>query len=345
MSEEHGHNRRQVLKTAGAALAGLAGTSGVAAATSPKRVQMTFGTTKSPVTLREQRDLRQRAARAYRAERGGQPKLAARGRDVDDTPIVGYAVFFDAAGAPRQVSVETNDPAAVAEKHRELTDKVNTLSSQTIGTTDVTTQSSSWEFELGWYGYGEAGANAGEIDHDMELYHLTEDGDSTGENFAVRQIMTTTPLDYSNYIGKLTEDWGPAKTSPGVNSTAFVDVGPENDKSGGGTKTAEFSALNVAKSFSWTQDGSNVVTSNTTSSEDSQDLYATYDQDYGTTGNDLENEMGGASVVNTNQPSDDQYYDLVRGKARETFLLYGGTYNDQQDAIDEKVMDVNFNYL
>ncbi|WP_435365651.1 hypothetical protein [Haloarchaeobius sp. DYHT-AS-18] len=286
---------------------------------------------------------------AYVSAHGGAPKQAAFARSSGDTPVVGYAVGFDDGGVPHYYSVTTGDPARVDERHETLDHRVQLLREELAGSSvasesfSVSPQSQSWEFEMAIYAGGGASSDAGSISHNVELKRLTNDGTSDGETFAAIQTMTAQPEAYSNLSGDTWHDWSPAENSPGTESQALIDYGPEASKSGDGTKSATLSARGTPLSWSWEHDG-DVTTESDTSANEADMMHGDFHQSYGGGTGDLEEEMGCGTAIETNQPSSG-YYDLATLSAEETFFYANGYVYDQRVISDEQTLSVDYEYL
>ncbi|WP_135826956.1 hypothetical protein [Halorussus ruber] len=316
----------------------------------PSRVQTAFGSVASPVGEELQDRLWERAVEAYRRENGEYPKRAARFHSADDKPLVGFAVGFDDRGVPHYFSAKTPDPSKVDQRVADLKRRVEEFRTQ-IGSTgvfsetqSVTTQSKSWEFEVGFYGSAGTDTDAGTIHHDIEVHRLTNDGTSDGETFAPIQIMETVPDVYSNLSGDTFHDWSPAQSSPGVESSSLTDYAPVNPISGDGTKSARLSARDTPLSWSWTHNG-DVTTDSATDANDADQLHGDFKQDYGSGTGDNTEELGCGTAVETNQPSSG-YYDIVELTAEETFFYTnGGSVYDEVTVTDKETMSIDYEYL
>lgn len=351
MSNDYGQTRRTVLRTAGATIAGIGGATAVAGASNEElsRVHMVLGTVNSPISRDVQERVRERAISAYRREKGEDPKRAGRVHNTDNNPVVGYAVGFDDNGTPHYMSVKTPDPADVGARHSELKQRVRNLKSRMNSpgtmseTQSVSTASSSWEYEMGIYAGGGTNNDAGSIDHEIDVYRLTEDGVSDGETFAAVQIMTTEPGVYSNLSGDTLHDWSPADNSPGTESNALVDYGPEQAFSGDGDQTAYLSARNTTLSWTWTHNG-DVTTDTDTSANEADQFLGDFTQSYGGGTGDNEEQLGCGTAVETNQPSSG-FYDIVTLTAEETFFYASGSVYDEETVVDEQTVNMDYEYL
>lgn len=351
MSEEKYRTRRSVLKTTALATAGLAGTTVTAAgSTGRSRVQVTLGSVNAPIKQNTQDRLWERAVEAYHQEHGEYPKRAARFRSADDNPLVAFAVGFDDNGVPHYFSAKTPDPEEVAERQSAFQKRVERFESAIQGpgvfseSQSVTTQSKTWEIEVGFFGSGGTDTDAGTIHHDIEVYRLTDDGTSDGETFAAIQIMDVEPDVYSNLSGDTFHDWSPAQNSPGVQSSSLTDYAPVNAISGDGTKTASLTARDTSLSWSWDHNG-DVTTDSNTDANKADQLHGDFTQSYGGGTGDKEEEMGCGTAVETNQPSTG-YYDIVTLTAKETFFYTNGSgVYDEETVTDEETMSIDYEYL
>jgi len=346
-------SRRSFLSKAGAALvaAGTVGTANVGAVSDNglDRVQIGLGTVDSPIGEETRESLRQKALQAYREDGGQNARAAAAAQTGDDAPLVGFAVAYDNVGVPQFLTAKTADPQQVEKQHQQLKERASSLHKQ-IQTTNITPQDvlpqdddPFWSQQMAILAGGGANNGAGEIDHNIEVYHLDNDGVSGGENFAIVQWMTRTPEAYTNLSGTTTQDWQKAKNSPGVESNALIDYAPQNKVTGDGTKTKDYSARGVEKEFSWEHDG-DVTQENNTDSQDADEHLAEFYQTQAGNASDTSQELGCVSVVEVSEPSDG-FYDIAEVDASGLFYVSGGTVYDEEEITDSQTINMGFEFL
>jgi hypothetical protein len=346
-------SRRSFLSKASATLvaAGTVGTANVGAVNNSglDRVQIALGSVNSPVKQETCENLRQKALQAYR-EDGGQNASAGRAiQDGEDAPLVGFAVAYDNAGVPQYLTAKTADPARVEKQQQQLKERTRSIQKEiqatNIAPREVLQQDDNptWKQELGITAGGGVNTDAGSIEHDIEVFHLNNDGVSDGENFAIVQTMTREPETYTNLNGRTTQDWQKAKNSPGVESNALIDYAPQNKVAGDGSKTKDYSARGVEKDFSWEHDG-DVTQENRTDAQDADQHIAEFYQTQAGAASDKDQEMGCASVVEVTE-ADDGFLDIAKVDAEGKFFLSAGQVYDSVKVTDSQTINIAFSLL
>jgi len=346
-------SRRSFLSTTGGVLlaAGTVGAANVGAVSNSsglKRVQTAFGSVSSPISQQTRESLRQKALEAYREDGGQNAKKARAVQASDDAPLVGFAIAYDNTGVPQYLTAKTADPEQVDAQQEQLEERANALSKE-IQNTSITPAAviqqdePFWSQQMAILAGGGADNGAGSIDHDIEVYHLDNDGVSDGENIAIVQWMTRQPEAYTNLNGDTTHDWEKARNSPGTESNALIDYAPQNDVTGNGTKTKTYSARDVENSFSWEHDGDVTAESNT-DSQDADEHLAEFYQTQAGDASDTEQELGCVSVVEVSQPSDG-FYDIAKVDAVGSFYVSGGNVYDEEEITDSQTINLGFDYL
>ncbi|RYJ14574.1 hypothetical protein ELS19_11850 [Halogeometricum borinquense] len=312
-------------------------------------MQVAKGSVDSPVSLSTQKTLRKRAIKAYRQDAREDPKKGVSSQQTSEASLVGFAVGFDNHGVPRYVTATTSDPNEVEAQQAQLQNRVSDLqqmiqNNPTVGTQEVTAADSPiWTLEFGICAGGGADSDAGSITHDVSVYHLDNDSVDNGEVFAAVQVLEMVPDVYDNLDGTCIQDWQPAINSPGTQSESLTNYAPQNPVSGDGSKSASFSARGVSKSFSWTHNG-DVTTEDKISSQDADELYAEFDQLFGGGTGDNTEELGCASLVETNQPSDGKY-NIVTLDAKGLFFHSTGQVYDETEITDQQTIEVDYNHV
>ncbi|WP_396613951.1 hypothetical protein ACH9L7_19080 (plasmid) [Haloferax sp. S1W] len=338
-------SRRTALKTITGSLLGAGTFSSVGSAASGRldRVQVSYGSLTSPITASERATLTSQAKEAFKQDVGQYPEAAGSVADAPKPNCVGYAVGFDNRGTPTYMSVRAADQESVSDRHAELEGRVEHLragiSSSTISQTYPSPQASqNWDPATTIYASAGAQNSAGTVDHEIEFFHLENDGVSDGETFATIQRITSSPETYKHSSVNLEQDYSPATNSVGVQSNALTDYATSSTVSGSGTKSAEISARGTPKSFSWTHNDSKTSTESRTDSEDSDNLFAEFVLLPGD-GNTKENSAA-ASAVETDEPSEG-VYDVV------TASITGNFFFDisSETLTDSHTIDVDYGLL
>ena len=345
--------RRKFLTVSGASTLAIATTGvgkvgAVSNSTDLSRVQVALGSVNSPVSQKTQEELRQKAIEAYRQDGGEEVKQAKAVQEADDAPLVGFAVGFDNQGVPRYLTAKTADPNVVEAQQEQLKERASSLRQEIQSasiTQQVVTQDNDpyWDKYMSIFAGSGADNSAGTIDHDIDVFHLDNDGVNDGEHIAIVEVMTRKPGVYTNLNGTTTQDWTKATNSPGTEADALNDYAPQNDVTGDGTKTKEYSARGVENSFSWEQNG-DVTTENETDSQDADELLAEFYQTQAGDASSTNQELGCVSVVEVSQP-DEGTLDIAKVTAEGAFYVSSGGVYDDEVITDEQTINIPFSIL